>query len=100
MLLIVRAGDADEIERCLADDPWTNSMLETTRIAPGHYGWARSIVDPAYASGGSAGSSPSSNVTASIGLRPRELRWTAPPSSKVQRRSLPYAALPTRLYAM
>jgi len=34
VLLIVGAGDADEIERRLADDPWTDGMLETTRIAP------------------------------------------------------------------
>ena len=34
MLLIVRAGDADQIERRLADDPWTDGMLETTRTAP------------------------------------------------------------------
>jgi uncharacterized protein YciI len=34
VLLIVRADDAAEIERRLADDPWTGTMLETTRIAP------------------------------------------------------------------
>jgi len=59
------------------------------------------VVDPADAFGGSAGSSASSNVTASVGLRPRELRWTASSiSSKVQRWSSPYAALPAGLYAM
>jgi uncharacterized protein YciI len=34
VLLVVRAADAAEIERRLADDPWSDSMLETTRIAP------------------------------------------------------------------
>jgi len=34
VLLIVRATDAAEIERRLADDPWSGGMLETTRIAP------------------------------------------------------------------
>jgi len=35
VLLIVRANDADEIARRLADDPWThNGMLRTLWIAP------------------------------------------------------------------
>lgn len=34
VLLIVRADDAEEIERRLADDPCIDGMLETTRIAP------------------------------------------------------------------
>ncbi|MDQ2859465.1 MAG: YciI family protein [Pseudomonadota bacterium] len=34
-LLIMRAADAAEIERRLADDPWTaNGVLVTRRIAP------------------------------------------------------------------
>ena len=59
------------------------------------------MVDPAYAFGGSAGFLGLVDVTASVGLRPRELRWIACSiSSKVQRWSSPYAALPTGLYAM
>jgi uncharacterized protein YciI len=34
VLLIVRARDAEEIERRLGDDPWSSGLLETTRIAP------------------------------------------------------------------
>jgi uncharacterized protein YciI len=35
VLLIIRARDADEIERRLATDPWTiNGLLRTTRVAP------------------------------------------------------------------
>ena len=33
VLLIVRANDVAEIERRLARDPWSGSLLETTRIA-------------------------------------------------------------------
>lgn len=34
-LIIVRADSADEVERRLADDPWTiDGMLETIRISP------------------------------------------------------------------
>lgn len=34
-LLILRAESAEEIERRLADDPWTrNGLLRTTEIAP------------------------------------------------------------------
>lgn len=32
-LLIVRAADADDVHRRLADDPWSDGLLETTRIA-------------------------------------------------------------------
>jgi uncharacterized protein YciI len=34
VLLIVRAGNAAEIERRLVADPWSGTLLETTLIAP------------------------------------------------------------------
>lgn len=37
VLLIVRAADQQQVERCLATDPWTRSgILSTTRIVEWH----------------------------------------------------------------